>query len=184
MQEQQPQGTELPGQTGADVERIRDILFGARMKDYDQRFAAIEQRLGDSLEQLRRDLSGRLDALESFTRDELQRLADKQANERKERVAALETLNETLTRLDARLRDGLDELGEQGARERMELRNELMTQSREFSEELRQRSEELRGLLNQETRRLQQDKTGREELSRLMSEVAMRLSGEFQLPES
>ncbi len=186
MQKDQPEPSALPeqGAAGADVDRIRDILFGAKMQDYDQRFDAVEQRLGESVEQLRQSLTSRVAHIETFMKEELERLANKQVAERKDRVAALEALNESLGRLDARMQDGLDDLEESGAKDRMALRNELLEQSSELNEALRQRSEELRNLLNQETRRLQQDKTGREEMSRLMSEVAMRLSGEFQLPEA
>ena len=186
MQKEKTEPSAHPEQAtaGADVDRIRDILFGAKMQDYDQRFEAMERRLGESVEQVRQILSSRMDNLESFMNEELERLADKQSVERKDRVAAIDVLNESLNRLDAKMQDSLDELEERGAKERMALRNELLEQSRELNEALRQRSEELRKLLDQETRRLQQDKTGREEMSRLMSEVAMRLSGEFQLPEA
>ncbi len=166
-----------------DVDRIRDILFGAKMQDYDRRFDAMEKRFGESVEQMRQSLSSRLDTLETFVQEELERLADKQSAERKDRVAALDAMQESLRGLDSRMQDAVDDLEDRGSRERMAIRNELLEQSRELNEILRLRSEELRELLNQETRRLQQDKTGREELSRLMSEVAMRLSGEFQLPE-
>jgi hypothetical protein len=44
-----------PGEAPKDVERVRDIIFGPQMRDYDQRFHTIQrdiERLRQELEQL------------------------------------------------------------------------------------------------------------------------------------
>ena len=38
---------------GQNVDKIRDILFGAQMRDYDKRFARLEDRLMKDAEALR-----------------------------------------------------------------------------------------------------------------------------------
>jgi len=44
---------------GASVEQIRDIIFGAQMRDYESRFAELGQRLQDSIEDLRKEMEKR-----------------------------------------------------------------------------------------------------------------------------
>ena len=51
------------GASGGSVDKIRDILFGAQMREYDRRFARLEDRLGNMEEcvtsnefELRREL--------------------------------------------------------------------------------------------------------------------------------
>jgi hypothetical protein len=46
------------------VDQIRDILFGAQMKDYDERFSALEARLLEEARALRDDIQNRFHALE------------------------------------------------------------------------------------------------------------------------
>lgn len=179
-----PEGDVEPASGEVNVDRIRDILFGGKMQDYERRFDTVEKSLAEETERVRQGLSSRLNDLEGFFKREFERLAEQQMAERKERMTAMEAFSEAVTRLDAGLREVLDSLEAQGDQERMAIRNELLERTHELNESIRHGAEELRTLINEETRRLQQDKPGREELSRLMSEIAMRLSGNFQLPEA
>lgn len=46
----------------ASVEQIRDIIFGAQMRDYEGRFDALGQRLQDSIDELRQEMERRFEA--------------------------------------------------------------------------------------------------------------------------
>ena len=50
------------------VDRIRDILFGPQMRDYDSRFQKLEERLTREAGELRGELQHQLQALEGFMR--------------------------------------------------------------------------------------------------------------------
>ena len=47
---------------GANVDKIRDILFGSNMREYEKRFARLEEKLTKSSEALRDDLKKRFDS--------------------------------------------------------------------------------------------------------------------------
>jgi hypothetical protein len=47
---------------GTSVEQIRDIIFGAQMRDYEGRFEALSQRLQDSIDELRQEMERRFKA--------------------------------------------------------------------------------------------------------------------------
>ena len=50
---------------GTNVEKIRDILFGSQMRDYEKRFQRLEERLTKDAEALREELKKRFDGLET-----------------------------------------------------------------------------------------------------------------------
>ena len=56
------------------VDKIRDILFGNQMRDFDRRFSHMEERLIKSTQDLRDETHKRLEALELFFKKELDAL--------------------------------------------------------------------------------------------------------------
>jgi hypothetical protein len=77
---------------GANVDKIRDILFGSNMREYEKRFARLEERLTKSSDALRDDLKKRFDTLESYVREEIESLGQRLKNEKSERTEALKEL--------------------------------------------------------------------------------------------
>src|ERR1700745_3360309 len=51
---------------GANVDKIRDILFGSQMRDYEKRFTRLEENVSKAVETLREDTMKRLETLCSF----------------------------------------------------------------------------------------------------------------------
>src|SRR6516165_11426379 len=77
---------------GANVEKIRDILFGNNMREYEKRFARLEERLTKSSEALREDLKKRFDSLETYVREEMESLGGRLKTEKSERTDSLKEL--------------------------------------------------------------------------------------------
>ena len=57
---------------GASIDKVRDILFGVQMRDYDKRFARLEERLLKETSELKDDVKKRLAALEQFMKQEVE----------------------------------------------------------------------------------------------------------------
>ena len=51
---------------GANVDKIRDILFGTQMRDFEKRFSRLEETVAKQMETMREDMTKRLDTLSSF----------------------------------------------------------------------------------------------------------------------
>src|SRR5271163_3800652 len=77
---------------GANVDKIRDILFGSQMRDYEKRFVRLEERMTKASDALRDDLKKRTDALESFVQQEMEALSQRVNKEKAERGEALKEL--------------------------------------------------------------------------------------------
>ncbi len=80
-----------------NIDKVRDILFGSIMRDYEQRFARLEDALmKDSLD-LRESTRRRLEALEAFVHQELIALEARLNTEREEREQSRSSLATELT---------------------------------------------------------------------------------------
>ncbi|HID35882.1 MAG TPA: hypothetical protein EYP39_00670, partial [Ghiorsea sp.] len=60
-EEKQPETAEV-----GNVDQIRDIIFGSQMRDYEQRFVRLEERVLNEADALRSETNNRLDALETY----------------------------------------------------------------------------------------------------------------------
>src|SRR5271156_4905894 len=83
-----PPAQEAPGEAGAgNIDKIRDILFGSNMRDYELRFAHLEEALKKESADLRDSTRRHLESLESFVHKELAALEARLNAERDERSA-------------------------------------------------------------------------------------------------
>lgn len=64
-------GTEA---VGGNLDKIRDILFGTQMREYERRFNRMEERLIKEFAESRDDTKKRLDSLETYVRQEVESL--------------------------------------------------------------------------------------------------------------
>ncbi|HKE46853.1 MAG TPA: hypothetical protein VKB52_02220 [Rhodanobacteraceae bacterium] len=169
---------------GADrnVDQIRDILFGGQMRDYERRFVDFNQRLEAELARLReaqdkrlaqidKRIDDQLDKLGKLLRQEIQdrnrsiddlesRLQQAARTARGEVAASLEAQAQELAATDERLRGALADLGKAAH-----------ARAGETDAAMSRLGSELRG-----------DKVGRGDLAALLTEFALRLTGEFELP--
>ena len=76
----------------SNIDKVRDLLFGGQMRDYDRRFTRFEERLVQESTELKEDVRKRLLALEQFVKQETASLADRIKAENSDRVAAAKEL--------------------------------------------------------------------------------------------
>ncbi len=69
-EKKQPQSSHDATTPLGSVDQIRDIIFGAQMRDYEERFSALESRLMNEARTLRADVQDRFQALERNLGDE------------------------------------------------------------------------------------------------------------------
>ncbi|MBT8083612.1 MAG: hypothetical protein KJN72_00195 [Woeseia sp.] len=168
----------------ANVDKIRDILFGGQMRDYEKRFAALEKRLSDSIERTARDMEKRLDRLDSFTRKEFEKLSEQLKAERKERGAESKQSAAELAEYADQVEGWFAEVEEQLSEETKGLRATLDEQSAEASGQLREVQTALQKEIDREAGELANQKIAREDLAALLTEMALRLKKDFKLPKA
>src|SRR5580704_2236149 len=168
---------------GANVDKIRDILFGSNMREYEKRFARLEERLNKSSEALREDLKKRFDSLESYVREELESLGQRLKTEKSERGESLKELTRESRDNSKALEKMLSQLEEQLASAQADLRSKILEQSKALGNQIQKSKDELETALEHEAETLRADKTDRAMLADLFTVLSMRLKDELELPE-
>src|SRR5437870_3873013 len=104
------------------VDRIRDILFGSQMRDYDERFQRLEEHLAREATEVRAETQKRLDALERFIKGEVDSINSRAAIEHGERCNSTDKLGRDLAETARNLDTKINNLSEQTAKNLGELR--------------------------------------------------------------
>ncbi|MDR0548522.1 MAG: hypothetical protein LBI10_03805 [Deltaproteobacteria bacterium] len=142
MSKNLPRGQYDASQSEAPIAQVREILFGAQLKDMETRFRRQEEKLLREISEVKESLRGRLDSLENFMKSEVSALLNRAREEREDRESAIK--NEASQRqeeLAAAVRE----------------RNDLLAQrQREFNEALAQEKRERTEALNKLTADLAQ----------------------------
>ena len=172
---------ELAGpDSGASVDKIRDILFGSQIKNYEARFARLEENLVRETVELKEAMRRRFESLEGFFKSETESLAARLKAEREERTNAFQSLDRDLKATSDALARKIHELDASTAESDSALRKELMAESRKLLEEIDQRHESLRSLLERRVGELRHQKTDRALLSALLAEIAAQIGDDGQ----
>lgn len=171
---------ELAG--GGNIDKIRDILFGVQMRDYEKRFARLEERLIKEAADLRDETRKRFDALELYIKQEFESLTERLTVEQNARGEAVETLSQGIKDTARTFEKRTAQMDEQSSKSQRELRQQILDQSKSLNDEIRQKYEELTAALQREAADLRTDKTDRSALAALFTEVAMRLNNDFKIP--
>ena len=165
-----------------NIDKVRDILFGGQMRDYERRFARLEERLLQETTEMKDDVRKRLAALEQFLKQEIESLADRLKAEHEERADADKDLAREARDAAKAFEKKAGQLDDQISRAQRESRQQLLELHQRMTDELRQRTDEVLARLMQEATELRNDKTDRATLASLLTEMAMRLNNELQIP--
>ncbi|MGB5247092.1 MAG: hypothetical protein WBM54_07645 [Woeseia sp.] len=168
----------------ANVDKIRDILFGGQMRDYEKRFASLEKRLSDSIERASRDMQKQVERLDHFTRREFEKLAEQLQAERKERTAEGKKSVTEFNEYADQVEGWFAEVEERLSEEAKDIRESLHEQHNDVAGQLQKVQGELQEEFSRETAELANQKVAREDLAALFTELAMRLNKDFKLPKA
>lgn len=167
-----------------NVDKIRDILFGTQMRDYDSRFSRLEETLVKENAEIRETSKRRFDQLESFVKKEFETIQAKFKTERDERLDGATQQSRELKDLNDALSRRLRDLDDRSSNVERELRSQLLDQAREMNDEIRATHDEIVSLLEKRYHELKDGKTDRAALATMFTEVALRLSDQFHIPGS
>ena len=185
MSEEHPAGgnrNQLDDGTG-NVDKIRDILFGANMRDYETRFKRLEETLLRESAEIREMTKKRLDSLEEYIKREFESQSQRLKNEREERTNNIEQQIRDLRDLSQNVSRRFAETNDFAAEAHRSIREEILNKSNGLLEELQHRHQESTSTVERYVSELRNDKADRATIASLLSEMAMRLTGEFKLPD-
>jgi hypothetical protein len=167
---------------GASIDKVRDILFGSHLRDFERRFARLEERLVKETNDLKDDVRSRLEALETFARKETASLADQIRTEHDARVDSSNTAARDLSEAAKSFERRTTALDEQLTKSHRELREQMLEQHQRLSDDIRKKVDDVLATLAREAQELRSDKADRAALASLLTEMAMRLTDDFRIP--
>lgn len=165
-----------------NVDKIREILFGGQMRDYDKRFSRLEERLLKESNDLREGNRRSLEALETFVKNEFASLANRLQMEQQSREGSDQNLSRELQEAVRSVEGKLTQFQNQTTETQRDLRQQLLDQSKSLNEEIRRKHDELSTTIEREVADLSHEKTDRSSLSALFTELALRLNNDFKIP--
>ncbi len=170
----------LDAAEGGNLDKIRDILFGAQSRDLEKRLTRLEERLAKDTADLRDDIKRRFDTLELYTRSEFEAIAGRLKAEQGERVSTVEGVNRALGDTARSLERQIAQLDEQSVKGQRDLREQILEQSKTLAEDIRRTSESLSAALERSVDTLGHDKADRTAVASLLSEMALRLTSDLK----
>jgi hypothetical protein len=181
QQEENPGNGEV--REGQNVDKIRDILFGSQMRDYEKRFVRLEERMVKASEALREEVKKRFDSLEAYVGQEFEALGQRLKAEKSERGEALKELTRETRDSSKAHEKRMSQLDDQLGEAQGELRARILEQSKTLMGAIQKSHGEMESALEREAETLRTEKTDRAMLADLFSELSLRLKDELTLPD-
>jgi hypothetical protein len=169
----------LDEQSAGSLDKVRDILFGAQVRDADRRFARLEERIAKEAADLKEDVKKRLGVLEQFVKHEVESLAERLKTEHEARTDALKDLARELRDASKASEKKFGQVDDQVARVQRELRQQLLETHQKITDEIQREAQDGAARLASESSDLRNEKLDRAALAAMLTEVAMRLTDDL-----
>ena len=167
-----------PSSPDESLDKVRDILFGAQAREFERRFALLEEDLLRKTAEARAEADQRLEALEAQLRQDVEQLTDRIQSEHQSRTQTINSVSADLHKLTRQLDDKLAELGQTSTDAQEDIRQQLVEEAKLLSSQIEQQSDDLQAALTHEVEQLDKNKLNRADISQLFSEMAKRFVGE------
>ena len=168
----------LPEGEVVGVEKIRDLLFGNQMQDYDRRFSMLEERFLQRLREIESEAARNLSSLESSTKKQMELLDSQLREEKDQRTDADREMERTQRDHNDTVEKRLRSISEQLSRVERDHADRLTQEVQSLREEIRRRNDDLQRTIEKMFAELSNVKTDRNLLAGLFVEIARCLNQE------
>jgi flagellar biosynthesis GTPase FlhF len=166
----------LPGTDGVGVDKIRDLLFGNQMQDYDRRFSKLEERFLQRFKDVESDTARNLSAFETNAKKQVDSLVSQLREEKDIRADADKEIERTLREQNQGLEKRLRTMSDQLSQLERDMADRLTQEAQSLRDEIKRKNEDLQQMLEKMFAELSNVKTDRNLLAGLFVEVARCLS--------
>lgn len=160
------------GGEAVGVDKIRDLLFGNQMQDYDRRFTKLEERLNQRFREIESDSARNLSAFEANSKKQIESLANQLREEKDLRADADKETDRALREQTQNLEKRLRQLSDQVSQLEREISDRLTQEAQSLRDEIKRRNEDTHQTLERMFAELSNVKTDRNLLAGLFIEVA------------
>jgi hypothetical protein len=154
------------------VDKIRELLFGNQMQDYDRRFAVIEERFQQKMRDMEAESARALQSMESSLKKQLESIASQVRQEQDLRAEADKELGRGLREQIQGLEKHLGKVADQLAGQDRDFTERLGHETQTLREDIRRRNDDTRAAIERMFSELSNVKTDRSLLAGLFVEIA------------
>jgi len=154
------------------VDKMRELLFGNQMQDYDKRFSVMEERFQQRLRDLESESTRSLGGLETTIKKQLESVAGQFREEKDLRADADKELERSLRDHTQALEKRLAQVSDQLARQERDFTERLNHEVQSLRDEMRRRQDDMRATTERMFAELSNVKTDRNLLAGLFVEIA------------
>ncbi|MFO0775765.1 MAG: hypothetical protein U0172_13980 [Nitrospiraceae bacterium] len=162
-----------------ELNRVRDILFGAQVREQTQRATKLEETIARMGAELSREMDLRFQTLEASLAKHVADLNAQLAQEQAARAQAVDALQQSLRELGHTLSAGTTLLGEHTKQEQAALRQHLVASHEQSQREWAQRYDDLTKKMERALSELRSEKVTRAALADLFAKSAQSLSAQI-----
>ena len=159
-----------------NVDKIRDILFGNQMRDYDQKLTDMQAFIRSETEELRNDVKKRFESFENYFKEELNEIKERLKSEANARSEGEKRLSHEFTEAIATVSQKISNVEEHLSEKTTALREQLLEQSKKLYNDIQEKDDKTNTKMQQAVQALTDAKVDRTALSDIFVDLAMRLS--------
>jgi hypothetical protein len=165
-----------PGGEMVGVDKIRDLLFGNQMQDYERRFTALEQRFLQRFKEIEAETARSLGAFEANAKKQVDSVAGQLRDEKDQRADADKEIERAMREHDQALEKHVRLISDQLGEFRRETADLVSHTAQTLRDEIKRRNEDTQQAMEKLFTELSGVKTDRSLLAGLFIEVAKALS--------
>jgi flagellar biosynthesis GTPase FlhF len=162
----------MPGGESVGVDKIRDLLFGNQMQDYDRRFSKLEERLAQRFKEIETETAQNLGAYESNAKKLIESLATQFREEESLRADADKEIERILREQTQAIEKRMRAMSDQLSQLERDMADRITREAQLLREEAKQKNTDLRAMMENMFAELSNVKTDRNLLAGLFLEIA------------
>ena len=184
MQKKTTRNTEAANKNTAEpteldnVDKIRDILFGNQMRDFDRKFNQLEERIASDLTNLRKENSLQIESLQTFIESEIEILASKLSSEEKTRIDEMDDMDAGLKKNVKQIDKKIADAGKSLDTHSREMNQKMLKQSQDFNIEMNSQFEQTRKRMDDYKRELTASKVDKSILAEMLNSLALQINAD------
>ena len=157
-----------------NISKIRDILFGNNMNEYEKRFEKLEDKLAQSVAENKADTDKKMASLEAFFKNEIKLLQNKITEEVEAREKSDRRL---LTEMDS-IEESLKKFKQSTSESFSDSNQQVLDLSNTISDQMAELNTSLINRLESNSNQLQTSKVDRSSLGMMLTDLAYNIAGE------
>lgn len=161
-----------------NVDKIRDILFGNQMREFDRKYDRLEERIAGDFADLRKENANQFDSLQTFVESEIEILASKLAAEENARIEDVDSLESQLKKSVKQIDKKIADLNKIIENQSREINQKILKQSQDFHAEMNSQFESARKRMDSYKNELSSGKVDKSALAEMLNALALQINAD------